>query len=58
MLFKTGDDGELARMVEMLLTDDELRSRLVTKGLETLKAHHSMQQFVAQVEQVYEKALA
>jgi glycosyltransferase involved in cell wall biosynthesis len=58
LLFKPGDDLELAKTIEELLDDNGLRSRLIAKGYEIVKADHSMERFMARVEEVYEKAIA
>ena len=58
LLFKPGDDYELAKTMEELLDDNELRSRLIAKGYEIVKTHHSMDRFMSMLEGVYEKAMA
>jgi glycosyltransferase involved in cell wall biosynthesis len=58
LLFEPGDDDELAKALEVLLDDNELRSGLIAKGYEIVKADYSMERFMSRVEEVYEQAMA
>jgi glycosyltransferase involved in cell wall biosynthesis len=58
LTFEAGDSRDLARQLERLLDDDELRRRLASAGQKQVKEAYTLEIMVTRLEQLLEQSLA
>ncbi len=52
LLFKSGDEEDLAKKIELIYTDENLRTELTKKGLENIKKY-SLKNYITNLEGIY-----
>lgn len=57
LIFDVGDARQLADKIRLLISDEELRSRLAENGRETVRERYTIEKVVDTLERLYEKTL-